>query len=158
MNTTRKQTYPHSFRKIVGSRFKRQIYVNLKAKNKVLTMLQAEINEKIACEWFESFNNKDLEKLLALYDEDAKHYSPKLKLRSPETHGVIQGKNALRVWWKDAFERLPNLTYLPTSLTANEKRVFMEYLRKADGEPDMMVAEVLEIEMNKIVASRVYHG
>jgi ketosteroid isomerase-like protein len=30
--------------------------------------------QSIAFKWFETFNNKDLEKLLSLYDEDAAHY------------------------------------------------------------------------------------
>jgi ketosteroid isomerase-like protein len=30
-----------------------------------------------AFKWFESFNNKELEKLLSLYDDDAVHFSPK---------------------------------------------------------------------------------
>jgi hypothetical protein len=34
----------------------------------------------------------------------------------------------------------------------------MEYMRKAHGEADMMVAEVFEIVDGKIVRSRVYHG
>lgn len=115
-------------------------------------------NEKIAIEWFDAFNDHDLEKLLALYDDDAKHYSPKLKIRQPETNGLVQGKDALRTWWKDAFERLPDLHYKTTSLTANHDRVFMEYIRQVPGEDDMLVAEVLEIFEGKIIASRVYHG
>lgn len=81
-----------------------------------------------------------------------------MKIRQPETNGLVAGKDALRAWWQDAFNRLPSLQYLPTSFTANEHRVFMEYIRKVDGEVDMLVAEVLEISNNKIVASRVYHG
>ena len=34
----------------------------------------------------------------------------------------------------------------------------MEYIRRVDNEPDMLVAEVLEIKNGLIVASRVYHG
>jgi hypothetical protein len=34
----------------------------------------------------------------------------------------------------------------------------MEYIRKVPNEDDMLVAEVLEIENGKIIASRVYHG
>ncbi len=114
--------------------------------------------EKIALKWFEAFNTHDLEKLLSLYSDTAEHYSPKLKIRKPETNGLVSGKDALRDWWKDAFERLPTLNYNVTSLTANNDRVFMEYIRKADGEDDMLVAEVLEVEDALIVASRVYHG
>jgi hypothetical protein len=45
--------------------------------------------------WFEAFNKHDLEMLLALYDNNAEHYSPKLKIHQPETNGLIKGKDAL---------------------------------------------------------------
>jgi ketosteroid isomerase-like protein len=112
----------------------------------------------IAHRWFDAFNRHDLEQLLSLYDDNAIHYSPKLKIRQPETQGYIRGKQALRLWWQDAFERLPQLHYLVTTLTANDERIFMEYTRQVPGEPDMLVAEVLEITNGLITASRVYHG
>jgi ketosteroid isomerase-like protein len=114
--------------------------------------------QSIAFKWFETFNNKELEKLLSLYDDDAEHFSPKLKIHKPETNGLVIGKQALREWWQDAFERFPCLNYKVTSLTANADRVFMEYLRTSDGEEPMLIAEVLDIREDKIVASRVYHG
>jgi len=117
-----------------------------------------EQNEEIARKWFAAFNEQNLEQLLALYHEDAVHYSPKLKLRQPETNGHVKGKEALTAWWGDAFERLPTLRYTYTTLTANKDRVFMEYLRSVAQEPDMLVAEVLEISNGLITASRVYHG
>ena len=115
-------------------------------------------NLSIAHAWFEAFNSHNLEKLLSLYDDDAEHFSPKLKIRHPETNGLVNGKSALRTWWQDAFERLPTLNYKVTSLTANSDRVFMEYIRTVENEEDMLVAEVLEIKEGNIVASRVYHG
>jgi ketosteroid isomerase-like protein len=120
-------------------------------------MNQKETNEQIALQWFAAFNEHNLEKLLALYNDDAKHYSPKLKIRKPKTEGWIVGKDALRTWWQDAFERLTTLHYKLNKLTANKERVFMEYTRQVEGEEDMLVAEVLEIE-ESIVESRVYHG
>jgi len=114
--------------------------------------------KNIATQWFDAFNEHDLDKLLRLYDDNAKHYSPKLKIRQPETAGIVSGKAALGEWWRDAFARLPTLHYTPTSLTASDDRVFMEYVRLVDNEPDMLVAEVLEIADGLIVASRVYHG
>ncbi len=120
--------------------------------------MDASQNEKIALKWFEAFNTHDLEALLSLYDDHAKHFSPKLKIRRPETNGLVIGKKALRGWWRDAFDRLPSLQYNVTTLTSNTDRVFMEYVRKVDGEEDMLVAEVLEVKNGLIVASRVYHG
>lgn len=117
-----------------------------------------ELHEQIAAQWFAAFNSHQLEALLALYDDNARHFSPKLKVRQPETQGWVSGKAALRAWWQDAFDRLPELHYEVLTLTADDKRVFMEYIRQVPGEPDMPVAEVLEIESGRIVASRVYHG
>lgn len=120
--------------------------------------MQTQKNKDIAQQWFAAFNTHQLEQLLNLYDDDAAHYSPKLKIRQPETNGLVRGKAALRAWWKDAFDRLPDLYYQQTSLTANNERAFLEYIRKVPGEADMLVAEVLEIQGGKIIASRVYHG
>lgn len=114
--------------------------------------------QSIAFKWFDAFNTHNLPQLLSLYDEDAAHYSPKLKVRQPETAGMINGKAALSNWWQDAFDRMPSLQYKVTSLTASTDRVFMEYIRSVDGEPDMAIAEVLDVRDGKIVASRVYHG
>lgn len=114
--------------------------------------------EQIAFNWLSAFNAKQLENLLDLYDEHAEHFSPKLAQRLPETKGLINEKASLRDWWADAFDRLPSLHYKVLTITANENRVFMEYLRQVDGEPEMKVAEVLEIRNEKIVFSRVYHG
>ena len=112
----------------------------------------------IATRWLAAFNAHDLEALLALYDEQAVHFSPKLKIRKPETGGLIKGKDAMRAWWADALERLPTLHYKLTALTANNERVFMEYIRQVHNEPDMTVAEVLVVKNGFIIASRVYHG
>lgn len=120
--------------------------------------MSAEKNLSIAHLWFEAFNAHNLEKLLSLYDDEAEHFSPKLKIRHPETKGLVTGKEALRSWWKDAFDRLPSLHYKVTSLTSNSDRIFMEYIRNVENEETMLVAEVLEIKDGKIIASRVYHG
>ncbi len=120
--------------------------------------MNSQKNLSIAHSWFEAFNAQNLEKLLSLYDDDAQHFSPKLKINHPETKGFVTGKQALHNWWNDCFEKLPSLRYKVTSLTSNSDRVFMEYIRTVDHENDLLVAEVLEIKEGKIIASRVYHG
>jgi limonene-1,2-epoxide hydrolase len=115
-------------------------------------------NLKVAESWFEAFNRHDLERLLALYHDQAQHYSPKLKVRIPETLGLIKGKAALRDWWQDAFTRLPGLHYHIIHILTDDNRVFMEYLRSVPGDEDMRVMEALEIEKGLITASRVFHS
>jgi ketosteroid isomerase-like protein len=45
----------------------------------------------IAYKWFDCFNNKELEKLLSLYDDEAIHFSPKLKASFPEIRPWVSG-------------------------------------------------------------------
>lgn len=111
----------------------------------------------IAHAWFKAFNAHNLEQLLHLYHEDAEHYSPKLKVRKPETKGFIKGTPALRAWWQDAFDRLPSLHYEVVRLTPHENRVFMEYVRHVVNEEDLYVGEMLEIENGLILRSSVFH-
>lgn len=120
--------------------------------------MTSEQNKTIALKWFEAFNQHDLEKLLSLYSDTAEHFSPKLKIRKPETQGSIKGKQALREWWQDAFDRLPTLNYEVIKLTADNEQVFMEYIRHVKKEEDLRVGEVLQIKNGLIVFSRVYHG
>lgn len=112
----------------------------------------------IAVHWLACFERRDLDGLLALYADDATHTSPKIRVRHPETGGRLRGKPAMRAWWQDSFERLPSMRYEPTAITADHRRVVMEYVRHVEGEDDYPVAEVLEIEAGKIVASSVFHG
>lgn len=113
--------------------------------------------EQIAENWFAAFNDQNLNKLLDLYHPDAQHYSPKLKMRHPETDGLIKGKEALRKWWQEAFGRLPTLRYEVVRLTSSSNRIFMEYIRHVEGEDDLYVGEMLEVENGLITASTVFH-
>ena len=119
--------------------------------------VSAELRE-IAERWLDCFARRDLDGLLALYADDATHTSPKIRVRHPETGGVLRGKAAMRAWWQDSFDRLPSMRYEPSSFTADEHRVYMEYVRHVEGEAPYPVAEVLDISRGQIVASRVFHG
>ena len=120
--------------------------------------MQSKQNEEIAKRWLQAFNAYDVPGLVTLYAEDATHTSPKIRALHPESGGKLRGHASLKAWWADANRRLPGLRYELTGLTANEDRVFIEYLRHAPNEPTMPVAEVFDIQDGKIAASRVYHG
>lgn len=106
----------------------------------------------VAERWLDCFARRDLDGLLALYSDDATHTSPKIPERT------LRGKVAMRAWWQASFDKLPSLKYEPTAITADSRRVYMEYVRRVEGQPDMPVAEVLDVEGGLIVASRVFHG
>jgi 8-oxo-dGTP diphosphatase len=112
----------------------------------------------LARAWLDAFNCRDLDRLLVLYADAAVHTSPKLRARKPETNGEVRGKEALRAWWADSFERLPELVYDEKHITASGDRAIMEYERRVPGEPPMMIAETLIVRDGLIRASYVYHG
>jgi heme-degrading monooxygenase HmoA/ketosteroid isomerase-like protein len=112
----------------------------------------------IAERWLACFERRDLDGLLALYADNATHTSPKIRVRHPETGGLLTTKAAMHAWWADSFARLPSMRYVPVSITADRNRVYYEYIRQVDGEPDMPVCEVLDVKDGLIIASRVFHG
>ena len=116
----------------------------------------------LARKWFEIFNRHDVDSLVDLHTEDAVHHSPKLKIQKPETGGVIKGREQLIAWWREAFERIPSLSYVLNRITAQENRVVVEYTRYADEAEPLEVAEMYEVtkirDALRIRVSRVYHG
>jgi hypothetical protein len=100
------------------------------------------------------FQQQRIRKALSLYDDDAAHFSPKLKLLKPETNGLINGKQSLReknLWPIAKFKLQSDLSYC-------KWRSCLEYIRTTDNEEEMLIAEVLDVRDDKIIASRVYHG
>ena len=120
--------------------------------------MSAADNLTLARHWLEAFNAQDVDSLVALYAQDATHTSPKIRALHPDSGGKLVGREALSKWWREANTRLPGLHYQLTAVTANDDRVFIEYVRHAPGEPPMPVAEVFDVRGGQIIASRVYHG
>ena len=112
--------------------------------------------ESLGRRWLACFGTKDLDTLLSLYAGDARHYSPRLLTARPETGGWIAGHAALRAWWADAFARLPQLSYEERKITAGPSSLVLEYLRRAPGEPDLVVVESFEVRDGLITESRVH--
>ena len=120
--------------------------------------MSASDNLALGRAWLSAFNAHDVDALVALYSETCTHTSPKIRSLHPESGGALRGKAALTAWWREANTRLPGLRYECTALTANDERVFVEYIRHAPNEAAMPVAEVFDVREGRIVASRVYHG
>ena len=113
----------------------------------------------LARRWLAAFNARDLDRLLSMYAEDAVHVSPKLRARDPASNGEVRGKAALRAWWADSMNRLPSLRYEERTVTASDRRVYLEYVRENLGEPPLLVAELFEVgDDGKIHRSHVFHG
>ena len=108
--------------------------------------------------WIDAYNARDLNAVLVLYTEGATHTSPKLRERQPHTRGEIRGQAALRAWWQDAMQRLPDLHYELHALTTTGDRAVLEYVRHNPGEAPMPVAQVFVRRGGKLASSHVFHG
>jgi limonene-1,2-epoxide hydrolase len=120
--------------------------------------MSATENLAIAQAWLTAFNAHDVDALVGLYAEACTHTSPKIRALHPQSGGALRGRTALATWWREANVRLPGLRYECVAMTANEERVFIEYIRHAPNDLPMPVAEVFDVKDGRIVASRVYHG
>jgi ketosteroid isomerase-like protein len=124
----------------------------------VAAMDNPEANVRLARAWLSAFNAKDVVSLIALYAEHATHTSPKIRALHPETGGKLRGKDSIAEWWRGAIARTPGLRYEEVAVTASADRVLLEYVRHADADAPLPVAEAFDVERGRIVASRVYHG
>ena len=94
--------------------------------------------------WVEAWNARDLEGLLALYDDAAVMTSDRIPALGFGADGTVRGKDALRAYWSKALGLLPELHFSlidvyvsPDSLVvfyANERgKKICEYLRVNDA-------------------------
>ena len=94
--------------------------------------------------WVEAWNARDLERVLALYDEAAVMTSDRIPMLGFDASGTMRGKDALRAYWGKALGLIPNLHFTlidlyvsPDSVVvfyANERgKKICEYLRVNDA-------------------------
>lgn len=107
--------------------------------------------------WLAASNAGNVEGMLDLYDDDAVHESPKVKAAVPNSDGKLVGKAAIRSWWRESVGASAALNYELTSLTSNDVRAVIEYVRRIPGQDPLSVAESFEVRNGKIVHSIVYH-
>ena len=62
-------------------------------------------------EWIAAWNSRDLERVLALYSDDAEMTSDKIQALGFEASGTLRGKDRLRAYWGKALAMLPNLRF-----------------------------------------------
>jgi ketosteroid isomerase-like protein len=62
-------------------------------------------------EWIAAWNSHDLERVLALYTDDAEMTSDSIQALGFEASGTLRGKDGLRAYWGKALALLPNLRF-----------------------------------------------
>jgi hypothetical protein len=71
---------------------------------------------EFARRYYEAWNARNLDAIVALYAEDIEFSSPYIAALGFSPDGVIHGKPMLRLYVEKALERAPNLTFTPEAL------------------------------------------
>jgi hypothetical protein len=66
---------------------------------------------KFAQDWIDSWNSRDLKRILAHYTDDFTMSSPMIAQVTGEGSGSLTGKAAVAAYWKEALERFPQLHF-----------------------------------------------
>ena len=84
-------------------------------------------------EWIAAWNSHDLERVLALYTDDAEMTSDKIQALGFEASGTLRGKDRLRAYWGKALAMLPNLRFdlIDTYVSPDSVVVFYQNERGA---------------------------
>lgn len=61
--------------------------------------IERALAESLAAQWIAAWNSGDLERILALYDDDFEMRSPLIVERGFSSSGTLRGKDAVRPYW-----------------------------------------------------------
>lgn len=86
--------------------------------------------EDIGRRWIEAWNSRDLERVLALYDDEAEMSSPAIIKLGLNPTGQLKGKDRLRAYWSRALASLPNLHFELLDLSVSPDSVIVRYVNE----------------------------
>lgn len=92
--------------------------------------------------WVQAWNNHDAAAVLEHFHDDVVFTSPVAAAMYPETAGRIRGKTALRRYWSDALERMPELHFVVEAVYRGIDTVVINYRNQIGG----LVNEVLRFD------------
>lgn len=70
----------------------------------------------LAARWYDAWNARDLDAVMALYADDIEFSSPYIAALKLSDDGVVIGKAALRDYFEKALARLPEIKFIPEAL------------------------------------------
>ena len=104
--------------------------------------------------WVEAWNARDLERVLALYDEATVMTSDRIPAMGFDASGTVHGKDALRAYWGKALGLLPNLHFTLIDLFVSPDSVVVFYT----NERGKKICEYLRVNAaGKIVQGSANH-
>jgi hypothetical protein len=92
--------------------------------------------------WLEAWNAHDVEAILAHFAEDATFTSPVAARILEASNGVVHGKAALRDYWREGLQRIPDLRFDLVGTYVGVDTIVINYRNQNGG----LVNEVLRFD------------
>ena len=67
--------------------------------------------QQFANEWIDSWNSHDIKRLLDHYSDDFTITTPMIRRLLGNNEGTLYGKKAIKQYWEDALEKVPDLHF-----------------------------------------------
>lgn len=109
--------------------------------------------EHFAAEWIESWNARDLNRVLTHYAEDFEMSSPVITQVTGEPSGTLKGKAAVGAYWKKALELAPDLKFELLSVLTGVSSITLYY----KGARGRLAAEVFHFGPDQKVTMAFAH-
>ncbi|MFZ2158492.1 MAG: nuclear transport factor 2 family protein [Bradyrhizobium sp.] len=84
-------------------------------------------------DWISAWNSRDLERVLALYAENAEMTSDKVQALGLDSSGTLRGKDNLRMYWGKALALLPGLHFDLIDLFVSPDSIVVFYQNERGG-------------------------
>ncbi len=115
--------------------------------------------ERIYHEWNRALADKNVDGLLALYNEDATLESPLVRHLLKTDEGVCRGQDGIRKLIEILFECQPAIRrFHRSNFFTDGKNIIWEYPRESPEGEQMDFVEVMQLRNSKIQHHRVYWG
>ena len=114
--------------------------------------------EQFGRAWIEAWNRRDVEAVLALYEDDLVFTSPRASV--VVGRATVNGKSALREYWRKALERIGKLEFHSDRVLWDPegRELVILYTSAIDGQ-SKRVAETFRFGSGGLVeATEVFHG
>jgi hypothetical protein len=105
-------------------------------------MLDHEFAARFADEWIAAWNTRDVDAVLAHYDDGITFTSPFIVRVAGEPTGTLTGKPALRAYFDKALAAVPNLRFELITVFRGLDSIVLHY-RSHRNEGSVLAAEVL---------------
>jgi hypothetical protein len=98
-------------------------------------------------QWVRAWNAHDVELVLEHFHNDVLFTSPVAAKLLPDTAGVVRGKPALRHYWTQALQRIPNLRFVVVGVYQGIDTIAIVYRNQEDA----LVCEVLRFSGDVVI-------